>query len=108
MRAGSLRYILEMIAEERKQSPSGAVRVQQTVVYKAKAQKVKQLQRYDKDGYTAKEQFNGESLVFKVRNDKRIKDIELVRFNGALFRITLKDYNVFDNSVSLTLIKKDE
>lgn len=107
MRAGSLRYTLEMLCMERRQSPSGFVAEEWATLYTCRAQKVRQWS-LSGDGLQAKEQFDGERLQFRVRYDKRIKDIELVRFNGALFRITLKDYNVFDNSVSLTLIKKDE
>lgn len=108
MRAGSLRYILQMIVYRKTQSPSGFMSESETVLYIARAQKLRQLQRWDKDGIEAKERFDGETLKFRVRNDKRLSKVEYVRFNGVLFRITLKDLNVLDDTVIISCMKKDE
>ncbi len=107
MRAGVLRYILEFVETIETQSPSGFISKEEKVIYTARAQKLKQLARYDKDGFTAKEQFDGQILKFRLRVDPRIEKTDLVKFRGVLHRIILRDFNVYDNSVIITIVKKD-
>lgn len=106
MRAGSLRYTLEMLCMERRQSPSGFVAEEWATLYTCRAQKVRQWS-LSGDGFQAKEQFDGERLQFRVRYDKRLKEVQRIRFDGAEYRITLRDPNAYDNSVVLTCMRID-
>lgn len=106
MRAGSLRYTLWMLRREKRQSPSGFVSEEWATLYTCRAQKVRQWSLRG-DGFQAKEQFDGERLQFRVRYDKRLNEVQRIRFEGAEYRITLKDPNAYDNSVVLTCVLID-
>jgi hypothetical protein len=57
--------------------------------------------RYDRDGIVGKEEWDPMGARFIIRYSPMAERVERVRYRGILFRITMKDYNQRDRSITL-------
>lgn len=108
MRAGRLRYLAEVIDEQIVRMPSGGVRKTLVSIATIRADKKKQLVRYDRDGYVAKEEYNGDTITLRVRKAPIVDRINKIRFLGTLYNVQMKEVDIMDNSYTLVCIKVDE
>lgn len=101
MRAGVLRERIELLAEERTQDASGAVRKHWRTLATVRCSKLRMIYRYDRDGIVGKEEFDPMGARFIIRYCPMVERAERVRYRGILFRITMPEYNQRDRSVTL-------
>ena len=103
-----MREFLTFEELQKEQSASGAVRDKWVEVYSCRAQLMKTLPVYDKQGVSAHELFQGVRRIFKVRNHPAIKENQRVKHNGELFDIILTQTNIDDNSITIQVGRKNE
>lgn len=101
MRAGILRERIELLAEERTQDASGAVRKHWRTLATVRCSKLRMIYRYDRDGIVGKEEWNPMGARFVIRYSPMAERAERVRYRGMLFRITMPEYNQRDRSITL-------
>lgn len=101
MRAGILRERIELLAEERTQDASGAVRKHWRTLATVRCSKLRMIYRYDRDGIVGKEEWDPMGARFILRYSPAVERAERVRYRGMLFRITMQDYNQRDRSITL-------
>ena len=101
MRAGILRERIELLAEERTQDASGAVRKHWRTLATVRCSKLRMIYRYDRDGIVGKEEWDPMGARFILRYSSAVERAERVRYRGMLFRITMQDYNQRDRSITL-------
>lgn len=107
MRAGKLRHRIALIGERRKQSPSGFVSMERFVLMRCFAHVVKRLQSYDKDGISAREAFDGETITFQIRNCQLVKAANEVEYEGETYHVSLSQ-PAAGNTVLLTCKKQNK
>jgi len=100
--SGTLIYSLIFKENQKTKSEFGDLTVNQVVLFKCRAAKVKQVGKFILD---AKELFHKNELKFKVRNNKLLTELLIVQYENNDYKITSFDRNMFDNSVELTLEK---
>lgn len=101
MRAGILRERIELLAEERTQDASGAVRKHWRTLATVRCSKLRMIYRYDRDGIVGKEEWDPMGARFVIRYSPMAERAERVRYRGMLFRITMPEYNQRDRSITL-------
>ncbi len=101
MRAGILRERIELLAEERTQDASGAVRKHWRTLATVRCSKLRMIYRYDRDGIVGKEEWDPMGARFVIRYSPMAERAERVRYRGLLFRITMPEYNQWDRSLTL-------
>lgn len=101
MRAGVLRERIELLAEERTQDASGAVRKHWRTLATVRCSKLRMIYRYDRDGIVGKEEWDPMGARFVIRYSPMAERAERVRYRGLLFRITMPEYNQRDRSITL-------
>ena len=101
MRAGILRERIELLAEERTQDASGAVRKHWRTLATVRCSKLRMVYRYDRDGIVGKEEWDPMGARFVIRYSPMAERAERVRYRGLLFRITMPEYNQRDRSITL-------
>lgn len=101
MRAGILRERIELLAEERTQDASGAVRKHWRTLATVRCSKLRMIYRYDRDGIVGKEEWDPMGARFVIRYSPMAERAERVRYRGLLFRITMPEYNQRDRSLIL-------
>ncbi len=101
MRAGALRERIELIADERMQGASGAVRQIDRVLATVRCSRVRVVYRYDRDGIIGKEKFDPMGARFLLRYCPVVDKAERVRYRGMFYRITMREYSQRDRSVTL-------
>ena len=101
MRAGILRERIELLAEERVQDASGAVRKHWHTLATVRCSKLRMIYRYDRDGIVGKEEWDPMGARFVIRYSPMVERAERVRYRGILFRITMPEYNQRDRSITL-------
>ncbi len=102
---GSLLYSLIFKDAQKVQDETGFESIENVVLFKCRAAKVKQSGKYLID---AKELFHTNSLVFKIRNNKLLTEFLIVEYEKADYKITSFDRNLFDNSITITIEKINE
>lgn len=107
MRAGTMRYLVEVIRLVETRTPSGGVKKEFRTLCKIRAQKVKTTTRSDADGIKAKEEFDGWSIRLRVRTSDLILRGTHVRIDGSLYKIHMME-NDYNRETSLWCNKIDE
>lgn len=104
MRAGMLREIIVLEEPKEVKTSSGFVRKEWKAVFTCKACKKKQA--YQKsDDINAMEEFIEQTVVFQTYRYPQISETQRIRWNGKLYRITLLDPQMADNSYLITCTK---
>lgn len=101
MRAGILRERIELQREESQQLASGAIRKWWRSIATVRCSKLRMIYRYDRDGIVGKEEWDPMGARFIIRYSHGIEYAERVNYRGMLFRITMKEYNQRDRSLTL-------
>lgn len=104
MRAGLLREILVFEEPEEEKTPSGFVKKNWKPVFTCKAYKKKQA-AVKSDDINAMEEFIENTVTFQTYRYPRITESQRIRWSGKLYRITLVDPQVSDNSYLITCTK---
>lgn len=101
MRAGILRERIELLTKASIQDASGAVSEDWNSAAIVRCSKLRMVYRYDRDGIIGKEEFDPMGARFIIRYSPVAERAERVRYRGMLFRITMRDYNQRDRSITL-------
>ena len=107
MRAGKLKHIIDLVTERRTQSASGFVSVQKVVLMRCRAHIVKWLPSYDKDGISAREQFDGETITFQIRDCRAVQEATSIVYKEQSFHISLSQ-PAAGNTVLITCKKLNQ
>lgn len=102
MRAGLLRHIITFQEEKTLEMPSGAIKREWVDVTTIKAEK-KKVTSVNTD-IDAKEEFTGNTVIFRTRYYPAINDKMRVKFNGTVYNIQLLDRQL-DNTYLITCTK---
>ncbi len=90
MNAGALFYLLKMYDKESEVSPSGHRKERDVLLFSCRAWIKKFRPMYDKDGLMAREEFQGQTIVFQVRYQKKLKKAKELEFDGTRYLIIMQ------------------
>lgn len=105
MRAGNLTDIIQFYSLSNSKSASGALLQNKSLVLSSRCQIIS---NSGKNMILNKEDFNSNYLEVKVRFNQLINDSLQVELRGKIYKIENTFYNRKDNSISITLKKKDD
>jgi hypothetical protein len=107
MRAGLLRDVVEFREPVEVQTDTGAMDIDYRTVVRCRAWKRKFSNVTDKDKIEAHKEFYGHFGVFQVRYHPRIKEDQILRYRGVLYKIILLDLQP-DNTYLVNVNKLNE
>lgn len=105
IQSGLLRETLYFYERVETQSNSGYKSTEDAFKLKARAQRLKNKEKYLTD---AEELFHTSELTFKLRYRKEIKDTDIVEYDGERYRITSTDKYIDANQLTIILSKINE
>lgn len=104
---GLFRHIVTFKRLQDVQTPTGAVEKKPVVVASKHAKKKRFSNVTDKDKVEAGKDFYGHFGIFEVRADSRIKDCEILEYDGVEYKIILID-KTDDNTYLINVNKINE
>ena len=105
IQSGTLRETLHFYEVIETQSQSGYKSTKEVFKLKARAQRLKNKEKYLED---AGELFHTSELTFKLRYRKEIKDTDIIVYEGDRYRITSSDKYTEANQLTIILSKINE
>lgn len=108
MRAGTLRYKVVFYDEVNTRTEVGSMSTELIEAYRCRAAIKRFSNVTDKDRVDAGELFLGTFGVLEVRNNRRIREGQVVELGGTKYRLLLATPRYSDNALVLNITKLNE